>query len=58
MTTKATGTALVSMEAKWDYLCSELGILEDEKKKELIRWFVDEAIKVSDYTRGNGQKTD
>lgn len=28
------------MEEEWDYLCSELGILEDEKKKKLIRRFV------------------
>lgn len=28
------------MEEEWDYLCSELGILEDEKKKKLVRRFV------------------
>lgn len=28
------------MEDKWDYLCSELGILDSEEKKDLIRRFV------------------
>lgn len=28
------------MEEEWDYLCSELGILEDKEKQDLIRRFV------------------
>lgn len=32
------------MEEEWDYLCSELGILEDKAKKNLIRRFVNEKV--------------
>lgn len=28
------------MEEEWDYLCSELGILEDKEKQDLIRRFI------------------
>ncbi len=28
------------MEEEWDYLCSELGILEDKEKQDLIKRFV------------------
>lgn len=29
------------MEEEWDYLCSELGILEDKEKQDLIKRFVE-----------------
>jgi len=28
------------MEEEWDYLCSELGILEDKEKQDLIKRFI------------------
>jgi hypothetical protein len=29
-----------NIEDKWDYICSELGVLEDEKKKKVLKDFI------------------